>query len=141
MSKWISLFAMLALVLCLPGAASRAEDISVPADTKFLIRLDFQALEKTAIGGKLLEIVKKQIGHESGGDDKVPSLASIKEMLGFDPFQEIRTVTVSASDYAHPEKSLMASIKMGKTTGNIEGLVLGVPGYQTEDYGKHLIYS
>jgi hypothetical protein len=140
MPKWTSFLATLAMAFIALGSASRAQEVSVPADTKFVVRLDLQAIHKSAIGGKLLEMARQQAMKELGGKEG-PSLEKIKEMLGFDPFQEVHGITVSASDYEHPEQSLVASIRLQKTTGNLEGLLLGLPGYEAKDYGKHPIYS
>jgi hypothetical protein len=122
------------------SSASRAEEISVPADTKFVVHLNLHAIHGTAIGGKLIEMAKQRAMKELGGQEG-PSFEKIKEMLGFDPFQEIHGITVSASDYESPEQSLVAAIRLQKTTGNLEGLLLGLPGYEAKEYGKHQMYS
>jgi hypothetical protein len=77
---------------------------------------------------------------ELGGKEGL-SFEKIKEMLGFDPFQEIHGITISASDYEHPERSLVACVQLQKTIGNLEGLLLGLPGYEAKEYGKHQLYS
>jgi hypothetical protein len=140
MSKLNCFLATLAMALIALCSASRAEEISVPADTKFVVRLDLHAIHATSIGGKLIEMAKQQAMKELGGKEG-PGFEKIKEMLGFDPFQEIHGITVSASDYEHPEQSLVAAIRLQKTTGNLEGLLLGLPGYEAKEYGKHQLYS
>jgi hypothetical protein len=140
MSRWICFLATMAMAFIALGSASRAEEVSVPADTKFVVRLDLHAIHGIALGGKLIEMVKQQAMKDLGGKEG-PSLEKIKEMLGFDPFQEIHGITVSASDYEHPEQSLVASIRLQKTTGNLEGLLLGLPGYEAKEHGKHAMYS
>jgi hypothetical protein len=85
-------------------------------------------------------MAKEQAMKELGGKEG-PTFEKIKEMLGFDPFQEIHGITVSASDYENPERSLVATIRLQKTTGNLEGLLLGLPGYEAKEYGNHQMYS
>jgi hypothetical protein len=141
MRKWISVLATMAIVWVSLCTVTRSADVAgLPADTKFVVRLDLRALNRSAIGGKLIEMAKKEAMKELGGKEG-PSLEKINEMLGFDPFQEVGEIRVSAADYEHPERSLVASIRLQKTTGNLEGLLLGLPGYEAKDYGKHQLYS
>lgn len=137
------------VVLALGGwlnaaTAKEGQEFRVPADTKFVLRLDLQAFRQTAFGERLFEMIRRKAvaelsKHAKG--DKTDILEKVNEMLGFDPFEEIRGITIAASDYKQPEKSLVAMIQMGESTGNLEGLLLGLPGYSTEEYGKHQIYS
>jgi hypothetical protein len=147
MKSWI--FAVATFVLAAGGlnSTSNADDltVSVPGNTKFVLQLDLQALRATAFGGKLLEVTRKKATQElSGGNaggKAAPNFDKIQEMLGFDPFGEIQGIIVSASDYERPEKSLVVSVRMRKTTGNLEGLIVGLPGYAATDYGKYRIHS
>lgn len=203
-----------------PAAAEDAARVSVPAETKFVLRLNVQGFRDTDIGGRLFEMAKREAlkelsenlpgGHhsrhparrhqnahkeahdrkdredrkereeeveeeeeeeeEEGKEDEEEeeeeeeqeeemdeddessesdeeglspeeSLEKIKDMLGFDPFEEIRDVTISASEYEHPEKSLVAVVRMKKSTGNLEGLMLGLPGYAANEYHEHTVHS
>lgn len=125
---------------------SRADEASVcvAKDAKFLLRLDVQAFRMTALGSKLFEIARSKAEQElsAGGDHRGEAdLDKIHDMLGFDPFAEIHTILVSASNYDRPEQSIVVSIGMGKSTGNLEGLILALPGYAAEEYGKYNIHS
>src|SRR5215471_10326205 len=141
--------AFLATLFVLGGffhATLRAADVevSVPADTKFLLQLDLQAFRATPLGAKLFEIAMEKAKAEiaqgfKGGQG--PDFKKLDEMLGFDPFEEIQRISVSASDFERPDKSLVISIRLRKTTGNLEGLLLGLPGYEAQAYGKYQIYS
>jgi hypothetical protein len=148
MKSWI--FAVATFVLAAGGlnSPSNADDVtvSVPGNTKFVLQLDLQAFRATAFGGKLLEVARKKAMKElseegNEGGKAPPNFDKIQEMLGFDPFGEIQGIIVSASDYERPEKSLVVSVRMRKTTGNLEGLILGLPGYEATDYGKYRIHS
>ncbi len=89
---------------------------------------------------KMVREKAKEAIAENGGEE-APDLEKIEEMLGFDPFEELRGITIASSDYENPEKSMMAVVELGKNSGNIEGLVLGLPGYESEEYRKHQIHS
>lgn len=146
MNRWLFSFAILVGNLAGLSTSARAEQVSVtvPADTKFLVKLDFTALKKSAIGVKLFEIVKKKAGEEftaKVADEPAPGWTKIHEMLGFDPLEEFRSILVSGSSFDHPEKSVVVSIQLGKTSGNLEGMVLALPGYAAEEYGPDTIHS
>ena len=146
MKRWIFVLMAFAMAAGSFGPASRADElsVSVAGDTKFLVQLDIQAFRETALGGKLFEIAKNKAKlelSEGSGDGKGADLEKIHEMIGFDPFQEIEAILVSGSHYDRPEQSVVVSIRMRKTTGNLEGLILGLPEYAAQDYGKYTIHS
>jgi hypothetical protein len=146
MKRW--LFVQVAFVLATAGfgPASRADELTVkvPGDTKFVLQLDLQAFRATALGGKLVDIARDKAKQElsaGGAQGKDAGLDKIHEILGFDPFKEIQAILVSGSNYERPEQSVVISIRFGKSTGNLEGLLLGVPGYAAEAFGKYTIHS
>ena len=115
---------------------------NIPENSKFSVQIDLNAIKQTKLGAMLFELAKKKAIEEVGkdGGDEV-GLAKIKEMLGMDPFEEIQSITLAAGEFEHPEKSLLAIVRLKKTAGNLEGLVLGLPDYETIDYKKHQIHS
>lgn len=130
--------------------ADETQSIGVPSDTKFVLEIDLQEFQRTDLGERFLELAKqeviKEIGekHHQGDDDdrrKEPDFEQIDKMLGFDPFTDIQGVRISASDYEHPEKSLIALVRMKETTGNLEGLLLSLPEYEVTDYRKYRVHS
>ncbi|MEQ1825779.1 MAG: hypothetical protein ABL921_07520 [Pirellula sp.] len=139
---------MIAL-LCLPffmGIGSQAPaqtSISIPSDSKFVLQVDLQSLKSSKIGATLMTAAKKAAMNEVGKktDDAEFSLKKVHEALGMDPFEEIQGIVLCASDYEKPEKSLLGMVHLKKTTGNIEGLLLSLPGYEKSDYGKYEIHS
>ncbi|HEV3338805.1 MAG TPA: hypothetical protein VG125_00565 [Pirellulales bacterium] len=146
MKRWILVLAALVLAAGGFGSALGADEltVSVPGETKFLLHLDLQAFRATAVGGKLFDLAKRRAEQElSAGPahGNTGGLEKIHEMLGFDPFAEIQTILVSAANYDRPEQSLVVSIGVGKSTGNLEGLILALPGYGAEQYGKYTIHS
>lgn len=130
-------------VLLLVGSQANAQNsISVPSDSKFVMQIDFQALKASKVGASLFEMAKKAAMKEIGKniDTKEVSGDKIKEVLGMDPFEEIQGIVICASEYENPERSLLGMIRLKKNTGNIEGLMLAIPGYEKSEHRKHVIH-
>jgi hypothetical protein len=116
----------------------------LPSDTAFILNLDLQAVRNSEVGGRLLGVVvDKAIEKiaEKGNTDREAALKQVEDIVGFNPLEEVKSITVSAADYEEPENSLIAVIRLGKTTGNLEGLLLGLPQYAVEDYEGQQIHS
>ncbi len=145
MPRRISLLAAMLVVLGGLPCWSRADEVRIglPDDVKFVVSVDLAAIQNSAVGGRLLTAVKDEaLGKlEEKGEGKGLSLDKIVEILGFDPFEEIQSVVVAAADYDSPEESLVGCIQMRKTTGNLEGLLLTLPGYSAEDVDGRQIHS
>lgn len=140
----------LAAALLLVGAhaasTARAEEAvyRLPSDTAFILNLDLQSVQKSAVGGRILDTaINKAVEKiaEKGNLDRAAALKQVEQILGFDPLKEVKSITVSAADYESPENSLIAVVQLGKTTGNLEGLLLGLPEYQVSDYEGQQIHS
>jgi hypothetical protein len=131
-------------LLCLLRSDAVAQDsIHVPSDSKFVLQIDLNSLRSSKIGSTLLEAAKKAAMEEAGKkiDQEDVSIQKIRDVLGLDPLEEIQGIVLCASNYEKPEKSLLAMIRLKKTLGNIEGLLLAIPGYVKYDYGKYEIHS
>jgi hypothetical protein len=133
----------LALLLVFGANAVAQDSISVPADSKFVMQINLQAFKNSKVGSTLFEIAKKAAMEEVGKnlDSKGFSGDKIQEVLGLDPFEEIQSIVMCASEYENPENSLLAMVRLKKTTGNIEGLLLAIPGYEQSEHGKYRIHS
>jgi hypothetical protein len=138
------LVALLAAV-CSFQRGSQAEELhlSLPSDVKFVVRVDLPAVRSSAVTGPLLAMLKEQVLGKLAEkkDGKGLSLEKIVELLGFDPFEEVQAIVVAAADYESPEKSLVSCVQLRKTTGNLEGLLLALPGYKAEEYNGRQIYA
>lgn len=139
--RWASLPLLLVMLAPMPGFCQAT--ISIPADSKFVVQVDLQAAKQTHLGNLLFKLIKEkaeeEISKEGAGGER--GLAKIKEMLGLDPFEEIQGLTLSASDFQHPERSALAIVKLRKNSGNLEGLVLGLPNYQASEHRSHQLHS
>jgi hypothetical protein len=140
-----TLFGLLCLpLLLLISSGSKAQDtVVVPGDSKFVLQVDLQAMRSSKVGGPLFEMATKAAIEEMGKGDKGDglSLEKIKEFIGFDPLTEVQGIVVCASEFEKPEKSLLGMVRLKKTTGNIEGLLLGLPGYEKSDHRDYEIHS
>lgn len=141
-------FLTAALLLVGAHAASTARAAEAvyrfPSETAFILNLDLQAVQKSAVGARILDTaINKAVEKiaEKSNLDRAGALKQVEQILGFDPLKEVKSITVSAADYENPEKSLIAVVRLGKTTGNLEGLLLGLPEYQATDYEGQQIHS
>lgn len=144
--NWRSLrvLLLLALVAGLFGPTHlMAEDdvqLNIPESSRFVVHVDVKAFRATKIGGKLFEMAKAAALEEIDSADQA-DFDKIKESIGFDPFTELDAITIVGSDFEHPEESLKVVLQLRETTGNLEGLMLALPEYESSEYGKHEIHS
>ncbi len=136
---WLAAAMLLVLAAAPPLAADEVR-VTLPENVKFVVQLDAAAIQKSAIGSRLIEGLKSQILPELEEDEGL-SMDKIVEILGFDPFEEVQSIVVAAADYKSPEKSLVGCVQLRSTTGNLEGLLLSVPGYDVEDVDGRQIHS
>jgi len=123
----------------LPASAPAQERETTPSGAKFIVQLDLDAFRASRVGSQLFEAATQAAMNELGDDEE--KLDQVREALGFDPLTEIHGFTLFGSDFDSPEDDLQVVIRMGKTTGNLEGMVLALPEYESSDYGDHIIHS
>lgn len=147
MVRWI-LTSCLAMQIAISGiwshaAAQSIAEIRVPSDSKFVLQFDLQAVRKSKVGGVLFDAIKKAAIEEleKSKNENGFDLNKVNDILGFDPFEEVQGVVISAADFDNPEKSLIGLVRLKKNSGNIEGLLLNLPGYEKSSHGKHDIHS
>lgn len=143
-----SMFARVGLMLAMLAAPLTAwgqkDKWSGFEDAQVVVALNVEQFRATELGKHLMEVAKQQAKEalaEMGDDDKAPTMEEVKEFLGFDPFEEIRGAVIAIDDVEEPEENLVAMIQLGETTGNIEGLLLGLPGYESEKEDGVTIHS
>lgn len=116
----------------------------LPSDSAFLLELNLQAVRGSQVGGKILDIAMEKAIEKlarKGNTTREEALGQVEQIIGFNPLEEVKTLAVSAADYEKPETSLIAIVQLGKTTGNLEGLLLGLPDYQVTEYEGQQIHS
>lgn len=121
-------------------AAQDDESLPVPTASRFMVHIDVKALRKTKIGGRLFEMAK-QAALEEINDDEENTFETIRESLGFDPFTELDGITIVGTDYEEPQEELQVVVRLRKTSGNLEGMMLALPDYESTDYGKYQVHS
>lgn len=102
--------------------------LPVPKDTKMVMQLDVNTFAKTDLGTRLVSLIQK-IASKKMSMDEAKFMSTIEQTVGFDPFTEIQTVSILVSDYESPEEDFSVALQMKTTTGNLEGLMLALPGY------------
>lgn len=135
----------LAAVVGSAARQARAEGLTfgLPDDVKFVVRVDIPAIRESAVAGKMFADAKEQLlvkiaeKHDANG----LSANKIIEALGFDPFEEVQSVVLAGSDFESPEHGLVGGVQLRQTSGNLEGLMLALPGYKSEQYAGTQIHS
>lgn len=134
------------LAVGLQAAHAIAQDspvVKLPSESKLVVKLDMEAMQKSGFGKKLIELVgerlMEEIGKRAGID--VPDTEDATGFLGFNPLEETRSIVIAVSDFEKPENGLLAVIAMKKSIGNIETLLPSVPGYAVKTVGEYTIHS
>ncbi len=116
------------------------EVISVPEDAKFVVQVDVGAFGRTTLGGKLVALTKR-LAEEELGTESGEIMQRIEETVGFNPLEEVQSLTVIGRSFEDAEEDLQVILRLRKTTGNLEGLMLALPNYTSEEEGDRTIHS
>ena len=124
--------------------AQNSKTVSVPSNSKAVVYIDLGAAKRTPVGEAIVKLAKQEasnaISEMMEGSEGDP-LVHKQEMLGLDPFEDLKSITISVSDYEAPEESVLAVIELGQTAGNLEGFVVTAPGYESSAFGDYTIHS
>ncbi len=147
MRNWLENATAIVFVSMLAGLAIAQRSVSklvmpVPPESKFVVHVDLNAIKQTRLGSMLFSIAKQKALEELGkeGGEKA-AMRRIQETLGMDPFEDIQSITLSATDFEHPEDTMLAMVRLKKSSGNLEGLALGLPEYEATEHEEHQIHS
>lgn len=126
--------------------SAQERSVVVHEKVKFLVHVDIKTFRNTPFGARVFRMAQaeaiKEINDEFGNEDEAKEgLARVQEALGFDPFRDLDAVTVMGSSFKRPEESVQVVLQLRKTTGNLEGLMVGLPDYASTTHGKHEIHS
>jgi hypothetical protein len=134
------------LALCIPSSniiAQEAKTIELPAETKMVAHLDLEAMKNSAFGKKFIDLVLEriidEIGDRAGVD--IPEMDEVVNLIGFNPLEEIQTITISATDFEKPETGVLGVVAMKKTVGKMEELLPGLPNYELKTIGEQKVHS
>ena len=136
------LFVSLLAGLAIAQRSTNKTAMPVPAESKFVVHIDLNAIKQTKLGAMLFNVAKQKALEElgkKGGDEA--AMERIKETLGMDPFEDIQSITLSATDFEDTEETMLAMVRLKKTSGNLEGLALALPEYDVTEHADHQIHS
>lgn len=119
-----------------PALAAKPD--STESDAKFVVQVDLQSFRATRLGSKILDSVQEMVSVEMEGKDVEQK---VEEALGFDPFEEIQSIVIRGSSFESPEEGLEIMVQLDETTGNLEGLMLALPGYEEKEVDGHTVYG
>lgn len=125
------------------AVAVEPSSVKLPAESKLVVKLDMEAMQKSGFGKKLTELVMERLLEEIAdrAGISVPGNEEVQGFLGFNPIEETRSIIISASDFQNPENGILAIIAMKKSIGNVEAMLPSVPGYAVKKVGDHTIHS
>ncbi|MEM7476859.1 MAG: hypothetical protein AAF483_17890 [Planctomycetota bacterium] len=107
-------------------------------EAKFACHVNLNALRETRLGQSLIHETCRMTQEELGSAEDPQ--AKIAKTLGFNPFEEVQSVTVRSDSLEDPT-GIQIQLNVGKTTGNLEGLMLTAPGYESEELNGYTIHS
>lgn len=127
-------------VTALLRTPARGQDTSEDsgAEPSFVVNIDLDAFRKSSLGGQIIGEARKAAMAEL---TPLGDYEEVKKALGLDPFEDIHGLTVIGSSFEQPEKDLRLILSLGDSTGNLEGLLVAVPGYAFSDHRNYRVYS
>lgn len=129
-----------------PAAMLSGQDTSVvhlPADSKMVAQMDLQAMRSSGFGKKLIEMILDRVMEEIAdrAGIAVPDIDDVAGFIGFNPMEEIRTITIAATDFDKPENGVVGIVAMKKTVGSIEAMLPGLPNYSLKTIGDQKVHT
>ncbi len=131
MKRWIS-STMVAATLALSMPTLAAEPVTlVPEDARFTLVTNPSKLLNSRLGGTILDLIRKE---EPQVDEMIDELSNT---VGIDLRKSLGKTILFGTGYDHDHFALVSDI--GPTSGNINGLLLTAPGYQSDVYREKVI--
>ncbi len=134
MKRMIPAVATLALLLIgVPRAsAGPANAAHIPADAKWYVHLDMDIARTTEI----FKIVREEINAHVPLED---TLAQLRQLLGFDPIQEIKGISLFATTFDPGNATILVYGKLDQAS--LRGLLANNPDFQETTRDKHVILT
>jgi hypothetical protein len=123
--------ALLLIWMLSPAGAAPAEDAVEPAaggGPTWQLEMDVAAMSRTALGQQLWQRVDQQV-----------QVQTLSDAAGFDITEGIGRVTVSGR--GEDPSTVLFRAQLPRGPGNLAGLLLAAPGYQSEQVGGTLVHS
>ncbi|GAB4108333.1 MAG: hypothetical protein Kow00105_15040 [Phycisphaeraceae bacterium] len=130
MSLWTRLTWILCLlVMACPAVAQQAT--LVPADARFAVVLNPSKVYQSRLGQTVLDLVRQ----EEPNIDAI--IDELNETAGLDLRHSLGQTILFGTSYDKSDFALVADI--GPTSGNLNGLMLAAPGYESDVYRDSVI--
>ncbi|MCG8648590.1 MAG: hypothetical protein MI861_02085 [Pirellulales bacterium] len=139
-SRWL-LVLVLAGTLISGGLVSADQRVSTRGAAPVLtVQVDFSAFVKSQFGSMLIQAGSMLAAEEMEKDPQEAIKALIKS-IGFDPLEQDIKLTAVIADLEEPLDGLQLDIQFKNSTGNLEGLLLAVPGYRSSRHDDHTVHT
>ena len=133
---------MLVVSFAIQPMTANGQAIPISDDADYVVRVDLEAMRASRLGRKLIDVAKAIAAEEiDGGKRPDEAIEEVEKALGFDPFEELRSVTVVGQISEDPLEGVRVVVGLGESTGNLEGLLLAVPGYDSSEHGDYVVHS
>lgn len=146
MMKSVLISAAMLMVLWMPAGRAAAQDVAVvtlPEESKMVAQMDLQAMRSSGFGKKMIEMILDRVMEEIAdrAGIAVPDIDDVTGIIGFNPMEEIRTITIAATDFDKPEDGVLGIVAMKKTVGSIEAMLPGLPNYSMKMIGEQKVHA
>ncbi len=102
-----------------------------PADASWLVHVDVESAHTSQLGKAMMQEAKN-VGLLAKAD-------AVSSVVGFDVIDNLKNITLYGSGFKREDTVILASI--AGNSGNLEGLMLAAPGYQSTRENKRTIHS
>ncbi len=131
MKRWITSTMIAATLALSVPAMAQAQATLVPEDARFTLVTNPSKLLQSRLGETILNLIRQE---EPQVDEMIDELS---ETVGIDLRTSLGKTILFGTGYAQGDFALVADI--GPTSGNINGLLLAAPGYQSDVYREKVI--
>jgi hypothetical protein len=131
-----TILAVAALALLLTASprvwAGPANAAHISADAKWYVHLDMDIARTTEI----FKVIREELNAKFPLED---TLAQLRQLLGFDPIQEIKGISLFATTFDPGNATILVYGKLDQAS--LRGLLANNPDFQETTRGKHVILT
>jgi hypothetical protein len=141
--KFVLTAAALMLALAPMAASAQEAVIHLPADSKMVAQMDLQAMRSSGFGKRLISMILDRVMEEIAdrAGIAVPDIDDVAGFIGFNPMEEIKTITIAATDFEKAENGVLGIIAMKKTIGSAEAMLPSLPNYSSKMIGDFKVHT
>ncbi len=121
----------LTLAAAAPGLAGPIDASAVPDQSRWVVHVDLEAFRASTLGRAILG--------ELGDHPEANRMRQASEVVGFDLERDLLDVTLYGSDFTR--ESVVMLVDIAGDAGNLEGLMLAAPGYESATVDDRVIHS